>query len=435
MRWSARLEQAQHVACCLLAATIPLLFIWSTLSIWAIIICWALSGKYRSTWRHFREQPAYWLWVIYFGLHAASYFWSSDKDQSLFDTVSKLSFVILPVVVGAGANICRRRLERILGSFILGISCVALFCFAQAIMLWHDDGDNAHFFYHDLVSGFDANAVYMAWYVFAALSALLLVEWQYLFQAKWRLLNGALAAILLVFFVLLSSRLLLAIFVTLTIPVFLVKKIRSPKGSLKNTLGVAALVLSIAGTLALTQNPISKRFRDVMHSDVSIAFLKDYTDVVPHFNNLTLRLFVWRCGMDNMRNHNLWLKGCGNGDEHHIQNARFYELGITPERQERYAITIHNINLHNMFMQSLVMFGIPGLVVFMLMMITPFFHVIKVADRQWFFVFFMASFLFMIQESALQTQAGVIFFTYFSCIFLQAVKKMVKGEKLTNRKR
>ena len=206
MRWSARLEQAQHVACCLLAATIPLLFIWSTLSIWAIIICWALSGRFASTWRHFRAQPAYWLWVIYFALHAASYFWSSDKDQSLFDTVSKLSFVVLPIVVGAGANICRRRFEQILGSFILGISAVTLFCLGQAFALWRGDGDDAHFFYHDLVKGFDANAVYMAWYVFCALSALLLINWQYLFRDKWRLLNWALATILLVFLVLLSSR-------------------------------------------------------------------------------------------------------------------------------------------------------------------------------------------------------------------------------------
>ena len=435
MRWSARLEQAQHVACCLLAATIPLLFIWSTLSIWAIIICWALSGRFASTWRHFRAQPAYWLWVIYFALHAASYFWSSDKDQSLFDTVSKLSFVVLPIVVGAGANICRRRFEQILGSFILGISAVTLFCLGQAFALWRGDGDDAHFFYHDLVKGFDANAVYMAWYVFCALSALLLINWQYLFRDKWRLLNWALATILLVFLVLLSSRLLLAVFALLTIPSYLLKLIRSRKGSWKSILSVAVLMVSIGGALALTGNPINSRFRDVMHRDLKIAFLKDYRDTIPHFNNLTLRLFVWRCGMDNMREHNLWLKGCGNGDEHHIQNAHFNELGITPERQERYAIAIQNINLHNMYMQSLIMFGVPGLVVFMLIMISPFFYVSKVEHRRWFLVFHIVSFLFMIQESALQTQAGVIFFTFFSCIFWQAVKRPSKPENLPTAKR
>jgi hypothetical protein len=57
MRWSERLGQAQHIACCLLAATIPLLFFWSAFSIWLIILCWLLSGRFAATWRHFRDQP------------------------------------------------------------------------------------------------------------------------------------------------------------------------------------------------------------------------------------------------------------------------------------------------------------------------------------------------------------------------------------------
>ena len=433
MRWSGKLEQAQHFGCCLLAATIPFIFIWSTLSIWVILLCWALSGRFRSTWHHFKEQPAYWLWVAYFGMHALSYFWSADKDQSIFDSVSKLSLVILPVIVGAGSNICPRRLEQIIGSFILGVTAVAFFCYAQAVFAWQQDGDSGHFFYHEIVKGLDANAVYMAWYVLAALSALLLVRWNFLFAGKARFLQYATALILLIFLVLLSSRLLLALFVGLVLPAYLFRLVRGGK---RPWGAFVAMVLLIGGgaVLALTDNPVKERFKDVMHRDVRVAFLPDYHDTIPHFNNLTLRLFVWRCGIDNMQKHQLWLKGCGNGDEHHIQNARFEELGITPDRQDQYNVILHDINLHNMYLQSLIVLGIPGLLLFLGMMMAPFFFVSRMRPRGWFLCFHIIAFCFMMQESALQTQAGVIFFTFFSCIYWQAVKRASNPENLPRQK-
>jgi hypothetical protein len=76
-----------------------------------------------------------------------------------------------------------------------------------------------------------------------------------------------------------------------------------------------------------------------------------------------------------------------------------------------------------MYMQSLIVLGLPGLLIFGGLMIAPFFFVRRLAQRMWFLVFLLVSFLFMIQESALQTQAGVIFFTFFTCIYWQAVKR------------
>jgi O-antigen ligase len=263
----------------------------------------------------------------------------------------------------------------------------------------------------------------MGWYAFCGISALLLFEWQHLFRRAWGALRWTLIAILVIFLILLSSRLLIAVFILLTVPAYLLRLLRSRHKTWGIILAVCVVVGSLSAMLAFTGNPIHTRYRDVMSRDVQIAYLPDYHDTIPRFNNLTLRLFLWRAGMDNVRRHNLWLKGCGNGDEHHIQNARFGELGLTPARQEKYYITIQNMNLHNMYLQSLVMLGIPGLMVFLVIMIAPFFFLRKSRHQRFFFVFFAVSALFMIQESALQTQAGVIFFTYFSCIYWQAVKR------------
>jgi O-antigen ligase len=244
-----------------------------------------------------------------------------------------------------------------------------------------------------------------------------------MFQRLWGALRWALITILLIFLILLSSRLLIAVFILLAIPAYLLKLVRSRHRTWGIILAVCIVVSGLAGLLAFTGNPIHTRYREVMSRDVHIAYLPDYHDTIPRFNNLTLRLFLWRTGMDNVRHHDLWLKGCGNGDEHHIQNARFEELGLTPERQKKYYISIQNMNLHNMYMQSLVMLGVPGIIIFLVIMVAPFFFLIKTPHGRFFFIFFAVSLLFMVQESALQTQAGVIFFTFFSCIYWQAVKR------------
>jgi len=425
MRWSSRIEQAQHLACLLLVASIPLPFLYNSICIWVIVGVWLISGKYGSTWRHLKAQPVYWLMIATFFFNAVSYFWTNNKDQSIFDSVSKLSFVVMPVVIGAGTNITSKRLEQILGVFILSITGMGIISFVNAYTRYSLDHDTTHFFYHDLVYGFEANAIYAAWYDFTALSAILFCRWTSVFKGYWTILKWLCAIILLVFLIFLSSRLLLAVFILFTIPAYLWKLISRQRRSWMTILFISSLAVAIVGTLILTGNPVERRYRDVMHRNIQISFLPDYRDTVPRFNNLTLRLFLWRCGMDNMKEHDLWWKGCGNGDEHFLQNERFAELGLDSAYQARNYLVIHNIDLHNMFMENLVSLGIPGLILFCSLMFLPFFY-IRNNSQAWFFISFnVVCFLFMLQEAALQTQAGFVFYLVFSCIFWQDVKRTI----------
>ncbi|MEO6831780.1 MAG: O-antigen ligase family protein [Chitinophagaceae bacterium] len=427
MRWSERLDTAQQYAILLVTFSLTLRYNLNTACIWLLLATWLFSLKFKSTWRHYAAQPVYWVWAAFFFLNAASYFWSVDKDRSVFDTVSKLVLVLFPVVLGAGANICAKRLEQILVAFILTITATGIFSLVNAALRWQVDGHTSHFFYHDLVAGQAANAVYTGWYAFTALSAILLGNWNYYFKGYWQVLKWACAALLMVFLVLLSSRLLLVVFILLVIPAHLYKLIIHSKRPWVKIVLIIATASSLVAAFSLTGNPIEKRYRAVMNRNIHIAFLPEYRDTIPHFNNLTLRLFVWRCGIDNIKEHNLWLKGCGNGDTHTIQNEKFAALGLNEEYQKKSYNIIQGINLHNMYMEAFVSLGIPGLLLIIAIVFLPFFYLKKSSQISFFAAFHIVSLLFMMQESALQTQSGIIFWAFFSCLFWQDVKR--RGNK------
>jgi len=377
-----------------------------------------LKGTFKDTWLQLRVNKGYWFWIGFFLLYAISYFYSADKAQAQFEIVQRLSFILLPLLVGAGTDIDRRRWVYILLAFVAGITMAGLGCMIKAAILWKQTGDTTHMFYHELVSGLDVNAVYMAWYVVFSLSALLLFRWDDVFRGRRGILKWMVIMVQILFLILLSSRLLLVIFFVVTIPVYISALYRNLHLS-KGRVGIimAGFVLIILG-LVMTKNPVRQRFDDVLHNDFQHSFLKDYRNDAQNFNNLTLRVFVWRIGIENLNEHGLWWKGAGIGDVQALQNKKIEAYGINHMDEGNHpAPTMYNMNLHNMYMQTVMALGIPGLIVFLLLIFSPLFVLTRMEDRRTFFIFHIAACAFMLQESIFQTQAGIIYYTFFSVIF------------------
>jgi hypothetical protein len=64
------------------------------------------------------------------------------------------------------------------------------------------------------------------------------------------------------------------------------------------------------------------------------------------------------------------------------------------------------------------MLGIPGALLLLVLALQPFLIAFSAAwtNRLWI-VFTGVSLLFMMQEAALQTQAGIVFYSFFSALF------------------
>ena len=403
----ADLAALQRWTLCILAATIPFNFQWQTYTLIFLALITVIRFPVRRIGAGIAQNPALLIWPIFFVLHAASYFWSADGWQSQFDTVSKLSFLLLPIGVGAGMDLDKKWIERFLLCFLAGLAGAALYAISKGWYLHGHGAPESVLFYHELSSGLGANAVYEAWYVLTALAALLLFPWQ-IFKGWWRIAQALLFILLFTFFILLSSRLLIVLFVVLVAPAALLSLLFSRRKV--QGWAIAACVVVLGGilyALVTIQNPIRERYQEVSHPNVAEVFQPDYFNCYPDFSNLTLRLFLWRVGVESTAEHNRWVLGSGNGDVASNLNGRMDELCL-PENYE------HNINEHNMYIQSLVMLGAPGLFTFLLIILMPFLHWRRSrVGFALFITFQLISSLFMLQESALQTQAGIVFYTLF----------------------
>ena len=405
------LQNLLYYLLCILAFTIPMPFIYSALSIIAISFIWLLQFNLKTTIANLKQRKELWPWFIFFILHAISYFYSNDKHQSLFDLQTKLSFVILPIIIGAGMTLSKEWLEKIFLFFVCSLSILSVYCISRAITIWFQTGHTDQFFYHALVHGLDANAVYQSWYALFSISMLLFFPWHNRFLTK-RWLKYILLILQIIFFILLSSRTLIVIFLLLVLlyvrKIFITKKL----SALQLTTTIVTICLLVTSLFA-TQNPIKERYIEILNKNLHAAWLKNYTNDNNEFSNLTLRIFLWRVAFENIQEHDLWWAGCGNGDVSELQNKKIEAYGLDPIRRG----DLQNVNLHNMCFQSLIMLGIPGLTCFLFIIILPFFYLKHIKYKYLFFIFNFVSLLFMLQESAFQTQAGIIYYTFFSQVF------------------
>lgn len=401
---------------CALAFFIPFPFIYSSIAIVVLAIVWLLQLDGRSFIANLKERRILWIWLAYYLVHVLSYFYSSNKEQSLFDLQVKLSLLVLPLIIGT-FNISRQLVDRVFLSFIAGVNAIGIFYLCRAGLRWMNTGDSSHFFYHNLVEGFDAHAVYMALYTMLAISALLFVPLKQYFSEKWKWLGIALLLVDFVLFLLLSSRTLILVMLFFVVPLYLFRNIKKlPKVAIASSI---AIFVTVVVMLFATDNPIKSRYDSIVHNDLQNAWLNDYSNVdESRFSNLTVRVFAWRVGFQNLKDSNRWITGVGNGDVKDVQNSKMRELGVRhlSGGENDYKSGFYNLNLHNMFMQSLVMVGIPGLILLLAIMISPFFYINFLKNNLVFLVFHIVSFIFMMQEAGLQSQAGVVFYALFALL-------------------
>jgi O-antigen ligase len=312
-----------------------------------------------------------------------------------------------------------RMLERVLLGFVSGVSVLATYLLLVACHEYLYNQDINVFFYHALAHPGDANAVYEAWYAVLSITILLLFKWRFFFKGRNRYLKIALIIFQVIFFLLLSSRLLILVFTLLLIPYYIKKIFTGNIYGKRIRVAILVVIPVVLSLLIFTNNPIKSRYENFFTRSYSLAWLDDYTGVSEgDFSNFTLRIFLWRMGFENIKEHQLWIKGAGNGDVSTLQNQKIAEhhfKNMEPGQVNR--SPFYNVNLHNMFLQTFMAIGILGLICFCIASLSPFFYLQAITNSIVFFIFFFASFFFMMQEAALQTQAGVVYYLFFSCIF------------------
>lgn len=415
----AWLQHLQYILLYLLVFAIPFPFIYANIALTVFAFVWILQVDISSLWRNLVKRKILWAYLLYFLLFAISYFYSENKEQSAFDTQSKVFMLVMPVIIGAGINISAKQLENIFLSFVLGITSVALISVGRAYTIWQETADINTFFYHNIAGWLNANAVYVALYTFFTIALLLLYPWQVNFNGKSKYLKYLLTTIAIAFFVLLSARMLTLLLVVFLVPLYLLNIFKT--GFNRRKIVLTATVFTILFiTVFVTDNPVKNRFKDFFVKKSEVAFLDDYSNVMEgDFNNFTLRLFLWRIGLDVVSDKPVnYLCGVGNGDAPALLNSKMKAYGVRNIHEElALRSPLYNANMHNMYLQSLLMVGIIGLLLLIIITFYPYVTYMQMPPIPWFYAFHVSTMFFMIQESMLQTQAGLAYYTLFSVIY------------------
>ncbi len=402
----------------ILAFAIPLPYIYGSAAAILMGVIWLLQVNFKHSLKNLLQRKALWTWLVFFILHVFGYFYSTNKADASWDLGSKLCFFLLPIILGCSDNITEKSLESLLLFFIAGVTFTGIYCIGHATIIYMHTKATGQFFYNNLIEGLDANAVAESWYTIFALIILFFNKWKYHF-ANRSFIKMALILFNVLFLILLASKTLLIFLFVILMPIYIYQIYWNQKIPLFATCFTICCFLAAFLLVFYTQNPIKKRFSDVIDNNPKFGWQYSTIDSAgtSHFNNLTLRLFLWRVGYDNVKANNLWWYGAGIGDVHKLQNKRMSDYGIKDIYNTNQPSALHNINLHNMYLETLIMLGIPGLICLLIIFFQPLLNTNGLQSKLVFALFFVVSILFMMQESALQSQDGRIFYCFFNVVF------------------
>lgn len=128
----------------------------------------------------------------------------------------------------------------------------------------------------------------------------------------------------------------------------------------------------------------------------------------PSGNSVTQRLEFWRAGWHIFKEHPVL--GVGTGDVPRAFEKAYVEIDSPLNDRWR-------LRAHNQYLTIAVAFGAIGLIVFLYCFFYPLSQ--KRHRRDYLYVtFFLISAVSFLNEDTLETQAGITFFTFFSCFFL-----------------
>lgn len=402
--------QGYFAALYILSFSIPLLYNMQSVAIILLALFWLLSGQYRNLLNNIRSHGFVLWWVLIFTLGAFSLLYTDNTETGLNDLGRKLSFLLLPLLIGGSDTYEEKRLHHVYGAYVLGTVCSALICIIHAATRYNGK-EITVFFYDDLPYLTNNNAVFAAWKCFLALVLVLFYPFRYGSLRTRRVMRSLVFFLLFTFFILLSSKTLIVFGVASLFIVLLYRLIRREGRMLANLVPL----LLIAGMTWLLFNvngsPLKKRYQDVTSTGTRDHVPYD----IAQADNFAKRMSLWKAAWENYTEQRRWITGNGTGDVQDLQDRKLADPDF--HYKNYYNIqSLRDLNTHNMYLQTLLGTGLLGLAALLGLMLSGLWF--GLTWKKYIpFIFFLVSFFFLAQESALQIQSGIVYLSFFACVW------------------
>jgi len=352
------------------------------------------SGNYAARWKRLKQNRSILIFAALYFVFIFAWLISENKEEATRDLQVKLTILLIPLVLGWFIEMRKNEVVLILRCFVFSCIAFSLFALAKAGYDLTTTGAN-HFYYKDLVAFTFIHPSYIAMYQVFAVGLLFFKLFQVWKQMRlvMKFIHIAAILLLLLFIFLLASKMaILSLFVLLPFIFYLF--LQPVFGRMKTILllcGMVAVGLVIIMSLPKTR----ERF----------MMLFTYNQV-DYANSTDSRQEIWKSAMQ-ISGRNLFT-GVGSGDAEEVLIKQYATNGFQKGVDEKY-------NAHNQYIQVLVETGLPGLIIFLLVLGYAFRLAIR--HKNDIYLSFLLVFVINIfTESMFKTQSGVVFFAFFNTL-------------------
>ena len=360
----------------------------------------AFSSSWNEKVRLFKERKrSILLFSSFYVIHLLGMIWSTNQSFGWFDMEIKLSLLLFPLILMTSNVINPQNLYKFLWSFMIGCLVAVFVCYGYATWRYftevpNPDEDVNYFFYGEF--SIFHHAGYFSMYLNVAVGVLI----NFIFDQKnkVKINHFVILAIFIVTIFQLAARsgiislclLIVYTFIYLIFPRF--KWFNSFIGFVV-TVGIASLII-------YNYNPVLLRFQKAKD-----ALLEQQEDLQE--SSAGIRRGIWLAAMPHIQDN--WLLGVGTGDVKDVLVSSYEAKGIKKAYLSR-------LNAHNQYIQTALALGLVGLTILLANLVIPFVRAFKHGSFLYCMFLFVVAFNF-ITESALETQAGVVFFAMMNTTF------------------
>ncbi len=350
--------------------------------------------------------------ILYFFLNFFPVIFTNGVNDGFQQIETKIGFLFIPFILASATPLQEKVRKQIM--MIASFSAVILFSFllfVAVIKYWQTKNTNV-FFYHEFVSPLKHHAIYLSAYIGICIIYLAGC------LKKERSDRGSVLFLLLVlimFIVLLSSKNVIVVLAALLI-IYLVQYSYSHKKNEKYKLVLIIIVFTgLFASLVLTNNPVSKRFKETFVTDISVV-LRDHYSTDMYFSGLQFRLIAWKFSLQIIKDKKKYLLGVGPSRAQPELDAKYRNANMYSGEQPNSKAGYIGYNAHNQFVQTFLQSGILGLLL-LLGMIFFLCRKALIEKNDTFLSIIVLTATLFLTESVLEGQYGIVLFLFYPYLF------------------
>lgn len=419
-----------HYSTLVLAAVIPFS---PKLCTWCIIVMainWLWEGKLvRKLKTTFRNKFAF-LCMLFFLLETTGLLYTHYFNEGLYHLQKEASFLVIPLLYFSYFSINKKLKDKSLVVFCLSVFLTSLYCIIIGLANFLKTDDISFLFYHTLVAPVHQHAVYFSIYVFICIVYLF-----FLLKKPASVRRVIFILLLLAYFstllFLLRSKMVISVSLLYAVCQMIINIRQHRQWTNRKILFPLCFILGIL-VVFNTSNPFSNQTYELKDTNLKVLSTSRF-EQGDYFNEVELRLLLWKFTFQILNENRGWLLGVSPGDAQARINQKIigYNMYTGVPGTEDHGFL--NYNVHNQYLETLLRSGLTGLFLLVWILWRIFKKALRAKNEVLMSVLFVFVSVFF-TESVFEREFGIVSFFFFICLLWPSRKQISKNKKRTTNK-